>query len=406
MTRRRSRAVELSSVLRLLAREYRTTLLGAVFAILGIVGFITDLWLGVVIVLAVASVILSVLEIRDRMTAWGSLRFQPKRQFTRASDLHLDADDHFVSTGRETGVALGTASERLRSEAVPVEVVPPYRLPDVFARWTVPFLANQVSQSRLWNGPALALSDDIEPAGPARLSVCSYFDFVQTNILATHDIYESGRLGSTPSKSGRDWLVDRNGRLRTISESWLANLIGVSTLAFTSDGKLVLVRQTRKNKGSPGDWAPSGSGALEPQDLGAGSATLQEVLLDGANRELVEETGVRGPEVEASSVLGHGRWLTRGAMPEFTGATLLSVSSAELDQRPLPSSERVFTERRECIRLPPSSTWSAEDPLSVLPVHVQEACSFPLALAMTLLVTIREADRSDVVVEAVRRSDS
>jgi hypothetical protein len=183
-------------------------------------------------------------------------------------------------------------------------------------------------------------------------------------------------------KDGREWILDRDELPRRFADSWLANIIGVSTLAFTVDGKLVVVRQSNRNTGSPGHFAPSGSGALEPRDLDP-SGGLGPTVVTGANRELEEECGIPLHHIEHAWPLGHGRWLSRGAMPEFSCVSLLDLTSDAVDELPIPRNERVFTDQRLCVRLDVSE--ASETPLSMLPAEVARSASFPLALAMHFL---------------------
>ncbi|SDG28571.1 hypothetical protein SAMN05421505_10340 [Sinosporangium album] len=62
-------------------------------------------------------------------------------------------------------------------------------------------------------------------------------------------------------------------------------------------------------------------------------------------RELAEETGVGGHDVRSTRVVGFGRWIERGAKPEFFGVSYLSISSRELADRYVKISERLYTGR-------------------------------------------------------------
>lgn len=174
--------------------------------------------------------------------------------------------------------------------------------------------------------------------------------------------------------------------LRDFSDSWLANMIGVSTLAFTSDGKLLIVGQSQHNYNSPALFAPSGSGALSPDDL-HDATTLAELAMAGANRELCEENGIRASEIASSGVLSFSRWLSKGAAPEFCGYSLLSVSSDDLADRQIPRSERVFTDKQYFVHLSHPSKWSRNDVETALPPEVpMGSCSIPLLVGLTTLI--------------------
>ena len=125
----------------------------------------------------------------------------------------------------------------------------------------------------------------------------------------------------------------------------LADAVGVSTLAVTADGALVLVAQSGRNTASPRLLAPSGSGSLDPRDLGSGrTGMLPDILRRGMHRELGEETGIRPDEIRTTTVTGFARWLERGAKPEFFGWTKLSATADDLaGRRPAASRERQYS---------------------------------------------------------------
>jgi hypothetical protein len=212
-----------------------------------------------------------------------------------------------------------------------------------------------------------------------------YFDFVCSNLLAQNDVYDAGR--NLPVLAGRRLITDRHGHLRPFAESRLANTVGISTLAFTLDGKLVLVKQTKENVGSPKLVAPSGSGALEPKDFTTDHERpqLRDVLLNGAERELGEECNIKPADISFSCLTGHARWVSRGAMPEFCAVTLLNVTSEELRSRPVGRPERAFVLRVVTERLSPPDTWNADMPLDMLPENYKAISSWPLAFALSCL---------------------
>lgn len=124
-------------------------------------------------------------------------------------------------------------------------------------------------------------------------------------------------------------------------------MIGISTLAFTSDDLLVLAQQSENNSASGGLIAPSGSGSLEPDDLASAGdhPSLQQVLIRGMERELCEETGISSNDVLETRIIGFGRWLERGAKPEFFGITRLRILARDLDSLRISPEERIYTER-------------------------------------------------------------
>jgi hypothetical protein len=253
-------------------------------------------------------------------------------------------------------------------------------------------LSREYRGSTFFNGDVVGI-EDWSTAGVAGKSLvtlrgCGYFDFISTNLLAQYDVrIDEAEHDERVIVSGRQLIVDRFGELRDFGKSWLANTVGVSTLAFSSDGKLLLVQQTPKNIGSPGLRAPSGSGALEKRDLptSADSVMLQSVVSRGAARELAEECHLSSDEIEmdGTSVVAFGRWLTRGAMPEFSCVTLLKNEGSEIARRSVRASEVDYIQGVIAIRLTPTDQWDAGRPESLLPVSQRTALSFSLLMALS-----------------------
>ena len=231
----------------------------------------------------------------------------------------------------------------------------PYRLPKSLkgsARYVLP----KMNHGRLvFNGRVIGMRGDPLPPGatpppPVRLHIARFFDGQCSNEMCTFKItHRSGEPGFDPRT---ELLTNANGQLRTLAESNLADGIGISTIAVTADNALVVTRQTARNIASPRLLAPSGSGSLDPRDLGPASTgrprreeILQDLVRHGMERELQEETGIRQDEIRHTKVIGFARWLERGARPEFFGITELSVTVQDLkEQRRLTSDERLYTD--------------------------------------------------------------
>ncbi|MEU0549988.1 hypothetical protein [Micromonospora sp. NPDC005979] len=207
----------------------------------------------------------------------------------------------------------------------------------------------------------------------------------RSNLLAPYDVYEAGR--DTRPMRGRDLILDHRGRLRRFADSRLANVVGISTLAFTLDGRLLLVAQTRDNVGSPGLIAPSGSGSLEPGDAAATvtAPSLQEVIVAGALRELREECHLEPHEIAESVVLGFGRWISRGGVPEFCTVTLLKVTAEEVLRRAVLWRERPYVGEVLAVPVPTTTQWDPDDPLALLPAENRHSASWPLAFGLSCL---------------------
>jgi 8-oxo-dGTP pyrophosphatase MutT (NUDIX family) len=204
-----------------------------------------------------------------------------------------------------------------------------------------------------FNGPCVRLETDLSSLHvnnlvDVRLRPADFFDALCSNELTRWSI----------TRSGLDWdfhhryLLDSHNRVIALSQSELANIVGVSTLAITTDDHVLLVLQSGKSSASAQLWAPSGSGSLEPQDV-SNQDRLSDVVLSGAVRELREECGLTPDSVLSSQLLGYGRWLERGAKPEFVCVTALSCTSNDVLRHPSyrDRSEKHWTTAVECIPL-------------------------------------------------------
>ena len=277
----------------------------------------------------------------------------------------------------------------------------PYRLPG-WLEAAAPYVLRACHHGHLvFNGEVVGMRGDPLPPGsgqvtPIRLHTARFFDSQCSNDLCALRITHrdtGAQFDPRPSL-----LATPEGHLRTLAESALANAVGVSTLAVTADGALVMVRQSRLNVASPMLLAPSGSGSLEPRDLGRRTtATLQDILRRGMHRELCEETAIRPDEISSTTVAGFARWLDRGAKPEFFGLTRLSVTADDLaGRRALAPAERPYSDGTLTARLDLDALGreldSGADLLAApsLPGQIREDGSLPLLLGLRA-VALRRA---------------
>jgi hypothetical protein len=252
---------------------------------------------------------------------------------------------------RGTMLVHSDADRMLEEGPIPVELDPtPYRLPAELRELAPVALRTMRAGRVIFDGPMLGLRDDLLPAvsgqsRPLRLIRTSFFMQVCSAELCQYRIVD--RETSVETDIRLVELVDPSRRLITLAASRLANNIGISTLAFTSDDLLLVVHQSQRNIASARLLAPSGSGTLEPDDLtaaGAG-ASLQDVLVQGMERELCEETGIGIDDVLETRVIGFGRWLERGAKPEFFAVTRLKILARDVAAEKISAGEKLYTER-------------------------------------------------------------
>jgi 8-oxo-dGTP pyrophosphatase MutT (NUDIX family) len=296
--------------------------------------------------------------------------------------------------GRGTALVSNAIDRALTGPGLPSELAGErYRLPGPLMA-SAPYVLPVCNRGRLvFNGEVVGMRGDPLPSvcggtAPLRLHVARFSDFQCSNDLCALRITHRGT--GEESDLRQNLLTDADGHLRTLADSVLADAVGVSTLALTTDGALVLVAQSRHNTASPRLLAPSGSGSLDPRDLGPGrTGTLQDILRRGMHRELREETGIRPDEIRTTTVAGFARWLERGAKPEFFGLTELSATADDLARRqPRASRERLYSEGTLTVPVDIGALGrdlaGGADLLSApsLPRRLREEGSLPLLLAL------------------------
>lgn len=154
-----------------------------------------------------------------------------------------------------------------------------------------------------------------------------YFCHVVTNQL----IYKSyiNREGETII-SGKRLTFDDNLILRHFSHSSSANMLGVSSILITNDGKLVIAKQSKYNDESKNAIIPSASGSIDFDDYKNiykqyKSKSLDKVVKYAALRELKEELYLYHNEFEMiSKTIGFGRLIKIGGHPEFFVMTYIN----------------------------------------------------------------------------------
>lgn len=183
-----------------------------------------------------------------------------------------------------------------------------------------------------------------------------------------------------------DYAVDTTGKILSLSDARMANIVGISLLAITADRQVLFVRQTERNSVLPKGFAASSSGSLDWADtknvkqraeFTGQSVLLRDVLFEGMLRELYEESQVRRSEIVEGSqhVTGYFRWLRRGAKPEFTGIVRLNVTLADLTGRRIKGTEKNYTAGRFAVPVSileqAAETWTQDQPDLYTALHSQ-----------------------------------
>lgn len=120
-----------------------------------------------------------------------------------------------------------------------------------------------------------------------------------------------------------------NYPVRRLEKSVMSDHIGISTLAVTTDGYVIILHQNDKALTSTDRLTPSGSGSVDFSDLRPDS-DFRETLKAAAERELREETNLPAGRIGHTEVIGFYRDLGRGGKPEFCCLTRLNASSFEI----------------------------------------------------------------------------
>jgi hypothetical protein len=246
-----------------------------------------------------------------------------------------------------------------------------------------------------YNGPTVRQITDITPAAIASNSdvlfqPATYFDDECSNKFVGRFAVRRRDRSEESDDLVNGLMLDTGGRLRELASSRLANAVGVSTLAFTSDLKLVVVLQSSQSGESKSLYAPSGSGSLEPLDR-EGHTSIGGFVAAGMEREFREECNLPTSALLQTHLTGWARWMGRAGKPEFLGVTRLGdISSEDVTALKVNRRETVFTERFECVDVDLSAL-AGMDPLESLneipgiPRAYADHASMPLVLALRAL---------------------
>jgi len=195
---------------------------------------------------------------------------------------------------------------------------------------------------------------------------------------------------------------------RGYGDSENSNQVGVSTLAITRDGWLVLTDQLDAVVESAGRLAPSGSGSLDWSDLpeGAENTEFWSWLLKASTRELREELGIEPSmlslwkrlrnrqkirwmnSVSVESVLiGFAGFLHRGGKPDFFFLARLGCSINELRTRAIYGKEELRMSKRRAVvgNQPRLKAFKAAELRNIIERNRSPEDSFPLALGYKML---------------------
>ncbi|MET9630309.1 hypothetical protein ABZX92_22850 [Lentzea sp. NPDC006480] len=375
------------------AKEYRWTFLGLAVVVVGVASMFMVIPAGVLWVEAAFSVLLIALEVHKNVREARKTEFLPRSNddFEDVVQRLAGADGFRVLVMRTgTFVHDRRTSERMRSPEQHVRMADlPYVVPPQLQPHATKFLKYVLANhSHRFNGPCLGWNTNFTgqawASGDVEVVEGDHFRFVQSDEMSTKDVEVDRRI---LPEFGRALFVRRDGVLRDFRDSWLFNLIGASTVAITSDGRLVGTMQSEANISSPKLLAPSGSGGAEPKDFrGEQRLPLAQLAINAATRELTEETGIRPSEMVQSYLLGFGRWLDMAGRGELLCVTFLNIDSHAVRQKRISQTEKAYTARADSLRFAqPVSRWDPAKPAEMLPTEHRARMSVPLGAALCLL---------------------
>lgn len=265
------------------------------------------------------------------------------------------------------------------------------RLPARVGRFAYAILVTTSHSKHIYNGKLVRQDEDLTldnlvNGEPVALSLTDYFSTVCSNYLTGWRVVD--RRSETPLVDGVELFI-RDGNLLPLRKDQQANVIGVSTLAFTDDGKLVLITQGSTSPSSPGLLAPAGSGSVDLQDIRRSRSkdrSLVTFIACAMQRELVEEANVSYREIEWTEVLGYFRWLNKGGKPEYVGVTKLKLTSDQLVGRDVRIVETPFVQRIVFDgRLDLAQLRTAPGSLNALEPRFRKRVSMPLFMSLRAL---------------------
>lgn len=275
--------------------------------------------------------------------------------------------------------------------------------------WAMPVLAarllhfvlrqRQRSTDVVYDAAKVGLRTDLSmatfapEAPPIRLQRTSYFASEVSNELTGRVILERGT--DAVVYDGRSMAV-AGDVLRDLEGGALSNHIGVSTLAVTSDGFLILTLQSSGSAQDPTGLVPSGSGSADLEDAD-GAGTFGGFVRTAMDRELSEECGLPRGAI-TTRLCGYARLLHRGGKPDLFGLSRLAVPLADVR---VVETERPFVSTHRSVRIDRSDAAALRASLAAVADDATSGASFTLRLALRIVDDLL-VERPDEVLAFLR----
>lgn len=250
----------------------------------------------------------------------------------------------------------------------------------------------------LHNDAKIRLASDLfcrafeNPSPTIEVQQTSYYASACSNEITQFDI--SSKNGSY-GLNGFDLLLNKESRvLNNFQNSTLSNHMGGGTLAITKDGKIIISKQGQRSAIDSGMLSPTGSGSFDWKDLKK-STTFHQLIVNGLERELIEETALKSSEIDKTIVLGMSRVLSRGGKPDFYGITLINTTLSDLNIS-IRASEVGFIDSHNEITISGSTTEDFKEELSNWLQKNASICSSALQININLLIEASDATYNSI----------
>lgn len=163
------------------------------------------------------------------------------------------------------------------------------------------------------------------------VSLCkgSYYNSYLTNNIYNKTIKEKGFILESP-------LNIRNYKIQSLFDSIMGDHIGVSTLAISKDGFIIIMRHNNKTNINANKLQPTGSGSVDFKDIKKGPNFIN-IIKYAAIRELIEETNIPKSLINETIITGFYRDLNRAGKPEFCCITFLNEDFMDINEVLVPN---------------------------------------------------------------------
>lgn len=191
-----------------------------------------------------------------------------------------------------------------------------------------------------------------------RITKGCYYHGYLTNFIFSKYISGSHYMLYPPMNMGGKMEI------KSLSDSDLSDHIGVSTLLCTEDDWALVFYQSGNASYNAHNCMPSGSGSLDFADYKKGD-TLSEMVVKGAERELMEETTMnrfkKRMKIEgvtiSTRVLSYYRDMERGGKPEFCCISRVNKDCEQMKNFILPDEHELEKGRSRWMKLDNDKGW-------------------------------------------------